>query len=137
MLTTSVTQPYFKRNCGWPVRVVSNGWDLLHLALRYEAAVKHFIRTPKGSLWRDLHYGTSVYKLRAQDMDVEAERPVIFHEVQQGFSRYLPDLSVHELSIIADHEDERRGIAVVWTIRGANRQSHGELGQPRKTEVLV
>lgn len=117
--------------------VVSRGWELLVLALRFEAAVRHFIRTPKGSLWRDLNYGTTVYLLRTQGMVPDDEKPMLFEDIQRGFSRYLPDLRLHELSVIADQENERRGVAVVWTIRGAPGRTHGELGKRRKTEVLV
>ena len=128
--------PYTKQNCTWPVRTGSKGWQREKLAKRFEAAVKHLVRTPKGSLYMDPEYGTELYKLRTQtvsDDEVGVQRPFL----AQQFARYLPDLILTDLQISMDHEHEKLTISVYWIIRGAERAMHGDLADPKKTTVMM
>lgn len=129
---------YTKRNTSYPISRDGSGWRQVTLEERYEAGVAHFLETPKGSLYRDKDYGTELYKLRGQTMnDPRDEEQLVKADLQRGFARYFPDLSLREVSIVQDHSNETRYCAVVWIVRGADRHIHGDLAKPRKTQVAI
>jgi len=133
----STRTAYSKQNCGFPIVRGNAGWKLLQLEQRYTAAVAHFGATPKGSLWRDPEYGNLYYQLRTQSMQEEEDQQLLEVDFKEGFQRYLSDLSLQNVSVIADHENERRVLAIVWIVRGASRQVHGRLAEPKKTTVTI
>jgi phage baseplate assembly protein W len=133
----STRTAYSKQNCTFPIERGNAGWKLAQLEKRYEAAVAHFATTPKGSLWRDPEYGNLFFQLRTQSMQEEEDQQLMEVDFQDGFARYLPDLSLEDVSVIADQANERRVLAIVWIVRGADRQIHGRLAEPRKTTVTI
>ena len=128
---------YSKQNCTFPLEQGHRGWRRVVLEERYEAGVAHFCATPKGSLYRDLEYGNDFYQLRTQSMNEKEDRQFVEVDFQQGFQRYFPDLLLHQVDVIADHDEETRYLAVVWTVRGADEQVHGRLAKPRRTMVTI
>jgi hypothetical protein len=128
--------PYHKKNVVVPVRRSGGKWVRKVLAERYEGAVYHFLRTPKGSLLVDPDYGTTFYQKRGQVVTSD-DLEVWKVEVAMGFTKYLPDLLVSDLSVDMDHADEELTITVTWVIRGATDAMHGKLAGPKKTTVLI
>jgi len=130
------TLAYHKRNCLWPLRAVGSGWITATLLARFDAAVYHFVRAQKGSIYYDPEYGTDLYKLRTQtitDEEVQIQRA----SMVGGFSRWLPDLLLVSLELSKDSENEELEVAITWKIRAAIDTLHGNLAKPQKTTVVI
>jgi hypothetical protein len=70
-------------------------------------------------------------------MQEEEDQQLMEVDFKEGFQRYLPDLSLQNVSVIADQDNERRVLAIVWIVRGADKQVHGRLAEPKKTTVTI
>jgi phage baseplate assembly protein W len=127
---------YHKRNCTWPLRAGGAGWITARLLDRYDAAVYHFARVPLGTLYADSEYGTEFWRLRTQTLTDE-EAQLQQAAVASGFRRYMPDLSLVNLTFEKDSESERLYALITWKIRTAVDVLHGDLARPRTTAVLV
>lgn len=128
--------PYHKQNMGWPVSWESAGFRRVTLAERFEAAIRHLLMTPLGSLFYAPDYGTNIHLLRTQAMDPEAIG-VYQANLVQAASMYIPDIQIVDLTAQIQDDDQKLRIAAVWLIRGATASMHGELANPRETAVLI
>jgi hypothetical protein len=132
--TTSVA--YSKQNCLWPLRNAGKGWVRSTLVERFDSAVWHLVRTPRGSLLVDMLYGTDFEKLRTQGMPTTVMVEIVQGQISEGFSRYIPDLLLNFVQVDPDpSDDEHTIVSVSWAIQGAVQDQHGELAQPKTTAV--
>jgi len=129
---------YSKRNCTWPVQRLSKAWEQADLAVRYMNAVMHLMSTPRGALYYAPDYGTTIHTLRAQSFNIHSiELSMVKSDTASAFERYLPDLELHNFDININGEEEKTSFGVIWTIKGANGQHHGKLGDMQTTTVSL
>lgn len=130
------TLAYHKTNCLWPLRASGSGWITAMLLERFDAAVYHFVRTPRGSLYSDPEYGTDLYQLRTQQIGQE-ETQIQRATMGGGFARYLPDLMLLQLELEQDGENEALTARIIWKIKSAVDTMHGNLAKPQQTLVTI
>jgi phage baseplate assembly protein W len=109
------------------------------LVERYDAAVRHLLSTPYGSLWYAPDYGSMVYTLRTQgitrgDFSRLAE---VLARLRQAAQKYIPDILIVDLLAEMDENDQKLLIKGVWVIREATPLMHGELASQQTTTVLL
>ena len=136
MGATTTTAPWHKANCIWPVQRGPAGWVRKTLATRLEAAIRHLMLTPRGSLTVDPHYGTSIYKLRTQPVSDEKAQ-LIKAEMADALARYAPDVVLHSLDVEVVPGEQRLKVTAVWTLRQAQAVHHVGLDGPREVTVLI
>ena len=135
---------YHKRNLAWPLRWQGGGFVYVTLATRYEAAIRHMLLTPLGSLYYAPDYGTLFYRLRTQSFPLKALDPesenklaVATAHLRQMTAKYIPDIHVHDAVVDPQDEEQRLRLSCIWTIRGATANMHGDLASQRSTAVLL
>jgi len=136
--SASLNTAYHKRNLLWQVRRTQYGYARGTLIERYETALRHFVRTSRGSLRCHPNYGSTLYRLRTQGINSNSAQ-VVKAELQSGISRYIPDISINRISLSMDPRKEQLQLTITinWSVNGATTQMHGELGQPKKLQVSI
>jgi len=135
-MSTRSNGAYSKTNCQWPLQRGAKGWRRVSLIDRYSSAIAHLTSTPKGSIYCDLDYGSQFFLMLTQGMN-EASSKLVEADFKQAVARYIPDIVLRSMTVVPDHESETLQITIDWTIRGADSQIHGDLGQPRTTTVTI
>lgn len=126
---------FAKENCTFPVRLGAQGWQRAKLLGRYDAAVRHLVRTPKGSILWDLRYGTLFEKYRTQPYNQD-DAAILLQDLAEGFKRYLSDLILLGLDASSVPDDEERIVwEVSWELRGAAMLLPGESAKSQVTQV--
>jgi hypothetical protein len=127
---------YHKQNLAWPLAWYGSRIKVARLIERLESGLHHLVMTPKGSFWFDLNYGTNAYLLRTQGMD-GGRIAAVLADIRLGAANYLPDAIVHNLTSQITEDEHKLQLGVIWGVRGANTQLHGELGVQRKLSVII
>ena len=128
--------PYHKTNLSWPLIWTGNRLQEVYLATRFEAALRHLMGTKKGSYYSDPDYGSIYYLLRTQGMN-ETAKAMALTDMETGCRRYIPDIIIMQQQVTLDPIQHAMDVEVVWNIRGANTQMHGDLGRPKKITVSM
>lgn len=134
--STSVSTPLFKKNCAWPLQRAHNGWKRVSQAQRAEAALRHLLRTPRGSYYSRPDYGISLYKYRTQGVP-ESQQDVILADIRRAAAEEIPDITVHSAEVLMRDSDHRLEVTCVWTLNVGNAQWHKDLGAPRKLTTVI
>lgn len=127
---------YYKQNLSWPISWPGPGLRLVSLAARYEAAIRQLMMTPLGSLYADPGYGTVIYRLRGQSLNL-GKIGVLLAQLRDACAKYIPDIQIIDLTAEVDQDQERLKVMSIWIIRSATAQMHGSLAGQKATTVLI
>lgn len=114
-----VSSPARKRNALWPLRRGSKGWRTGTIAERYAAALRHLVRTPKGSIVTAPDFGTEIHLLRTQGISGDDEA-LQAAELQEAISRYIPDITLLGVGLEAHPGTEELDVNISWGIIDAS-----------------
>lgn len=133
------TIPSQKRNALWPLRREGKGWASGSLAPRLEAALRHLIRTPIGSLpWAPL-YGTRLDLYRTQSFPSEVYL-ALREELRSAIATWIPDIRLQALDIEANPDNDVLIVKIAWGVPtispGARSKSQLAIG-PVTTTITV
>lgn len=136
MAKISSSTPYHKRNLGWSLSWEGGSFGQRTLVERFESALIHLAKTPKGSYYADPDYGTNVYRLRTQNMN-EGLIAAILQDVKLGVSKYVPDIVINDLLAEIDMDAHSLKVWVKWSVKGADSEMHGDLATERVAFVSL
>jgi len=127
---------YHKQNISWPLVWTGSSFARAMLATRYEAAIRHLLMTPRGSLWYAPDYGSMVSELRTQGMNRD-KISMTLAALRQACTRYIPDVQIVDLTVEIQDDEQKLRIVAIWLIRDATPGLHGELADRKATTVLI
>jgi phage baseplate assembly protein W len=130
---------YAKQNLAWPLLWEGAGFRRVTLATRYEAALRHMLNTPQGSLYYEPDYGSTIYRIRTQGMQRERTGHIAaaLAHLRSAAAKYIPDIQVVDLTAELNEDDQKLRISCVWIIREASLHMHGNLASQQTTTVLL
>lgn len=140
-----LVSPTTKRNVLWPIRRGPKGWLTGTMIERYRSAVRHLLRTPRGSIIWAPTFGTRLEQYRTQVIS-EEDQTLLAGEIAQSFEIWIPDIRLTDLSFGEnnagdDPDSEELFVNVTWGIPNASAMRGSGAGQfaygPVQQLVLV
>jgi len=125
-----------KANCLVPMRRGGKGWVRVTGAARYETAIQQLCRTPIGTLPWAMDYGTQLHRYRGQGMS-EEQCDIILVDLRRAFARWIPDITLVSVRVIAHLTQQRQQILLSWGILASGTRERRFVLGPVNTTVLV
>jgi phage baseplate assembly protein W len=98
--------------------------------------LKHLALTPRGSYYADAGYGTLLYRMRTQNMTA-GMTGALLEDLRAGAAKYIPDIVIQDLEAEMEMDEHLLRVFVKWSVRGADREMHGNLATQRTTYLNV
>ena len=123
-------------NLAWPVAWTASRHKVVRLWTKVEHAIRHLVRTPKGSLLVDPDYGTLWYRLRTQGITDE-DAIIEVEDLRQQMARYIPQAMLVDTEIDFDREQQHLGVWISWVLPGADPSMYPGMQNPQKSYVSL
>lgn len=119
-----------KRNAIWPMSRTSKGWDTATMAKRYNSALRHLIRTQRGTIIWAPDYGTRLETLRTQGITAELAS-FIEEDIRGAISLWIPDIRLIGLNLEANPDEETLEVHIAWGIPNMSGSAVGATSKDR------
>lgn len=118
------------RNTLWPVQRASKGWQSDVLYARYASALRQLLRTKRNTyLWAP-DFGLNLEQFRTQGVNDVTEE-LIRVEIQMAVKRWIPDIQMVDLEVVASPGDETLTLRLLWGVLESLIQPFQDQSQSR------